>query len=103
MKKQECIPVGCIPATCWPYLIVSYAPEKTEKKPTPRKNHTPLKKTHILEKPCPQKTMPPEKTTPKINHTPGLNTPPLWTESQTPVKTLPWPNFVAAGNYLEIY
>ena len=22
--------------------------------------------------------------------------PPLWTESQTPVKTLPWPNFVAA-------
>ena len=22
---------------------------------------------------------------------------PLWTESQTPVKTLPWPNFVAAG------
>ena len=22
----------------------------------------------------------------------------LWTESQTPVKTLPWPNFVAAGN-----
>ena len=24
---------------------------------------------------------------------------PLWTESQTPVKTLPWPNFVAAGNY----
>ena len=24
-------------------------------------------------------------------------TPGLWTESQTPVKTLPWPNFVAAG------
>ena len=24
--------------------------------------------------------------------------PPLWTESQTPVKTLPWPNFVAASN-----
>ena len=24
---------------------------------------------------------------------------PLLTESQTPVKTLPWPNFVAAGNY----
>ena len=24
--------------------------------------------------------------------------PPLWTEPQTPVKTLPWPNFVAAGN-----
>ena len=21
-----------------------------------------------------------------------------WTESQTPVKTLPWPNFVVAGN-----
>ena len=26
------------------------------------------------------------------------NTLPPWTESQTPVKTLPWPNFVAAGN-----
>ena len=25
-------------------------------------------------------------------------TPPLLTESQTPVKTLPWPNFVAASN-----
>ena len=25
---------------------------------------------------------------------------PLWTESQMPVKTLPWPNFVAAGNKL---
>ena len=24
-------------------------------------------------------------------------TPPPWTESQTPAKTLPWPNFVAAG------
>ena len=24
--------------------------------------------------------------------------PPLWTESQMPVKTLPWPNFVVAGN-----
>ena len=24
-------------------------------------------------------------------------TPPRCTESQTPVKTLPWPNFVAAG------
>ena len=27
---------------------------------------------------------------------PEADTPP-WTESQTPVKTLPWPNFVAAG------
>ena len=25
-----------------------------------------------------------------------------WTESQTPVKTLPWPNFVAAGNKIKI-
>ena len=25
--------------------------------------------------------------------------PPLWTESQAPVKTLPWPNFVAADKY----
>ena len=27
---------------------------------------------------------------------------PLRTESQTPVKTLPWPNFVAAGNNIII-
>ena len=27
------------------------------------------------------------------------DTPPLWTESQMLVKTLPWPNFVAAGKY----
>ena len=27
-----------------------------------------------------------------------VDTSPLWTESQTPVKTLPWPNFVAASN-----
>ena len=24
-KKQECIPVGCIPPAHWPYLVVSYA------------------------------------------------------------------------------
>ena len=29
----------------------------------------------------------------------GRHPPPPWTESQMPVKTLPWPNFVAAGNY----
>ena len=29
----------------------------------------------------------------------GRHPPPLWTESQMPVKTLPWPNFVAAGKY----
>ena len=28
---------------------------------------------------------------------------PLWTESQMPVKTLPWPNFVAASKYLKEY
>ena len=30
--------------------------------------------------------------------TPCRRPPPPWTQSQTPVKTLPWPNFVAAGN-----
>ena len=29
--------------------------------------------------------------------------PPLWTESHTPVKTLPWPNFVAAGKNRRIH
>ena len=31
----------------------------------------------------------------------ALRQTPLLTESQTPVKTLPWPNFVAAGNKLQ--
>ena len=30
-------------------------------------------------------------------------TPPLWTESQTPVKTLPCPNFVAGGKNRQCY
>ena len=35
---------------------------------------------------------------PQIWRLPGTRPPtPLSTESQTPVKTLPWPNFVAAG------
>ena len=29
-------------------------------------------------------------------------TPSLWTESQMPVKALPWPNFVAAGNKFSV-
>ena len=31
-----------------------------------------------------------------------LRHPPLLTESQTHVKTLPWPNFVAAGNEVDL-
>ena len=31
-------------------------------------------------------------------HTLRQTPPSPWTESQTPVKTLPWPNFIAAGN-----
>ena len=33
----------------------------------------------------------------KIGDPPGPDHPPPWTELQTHVKTLPWPNFVAAG------
>ena len=54
-------------------------------------------------RPPPENLEPPQKNwrTPpkKIGDPPGTRPtpPPLWTESQTPVKTLPWPNFVAAG------
>ena len=64
--KQECIPVGCVPPSHWPYLIVSHAcPPATMH--TPSCNHAcspqpcmPLTTTHAPQ-PCtpPQPHMPP--------------------------------------------
>ena len=48
--------------------------------------------------PGPDQVYPPPGTRPGTPPGPDqVHTPPPWTESQTPVKTLPWPNFVAAG------
>ena len=49
----------------------------------------------------PQDQAPPEQTAPGPGTPlpPGPGTPPLLTESQMPVKTLPCPNFVAGGNW----
>ena len=76
-------------------------------KDTPPKLETPPKNLET-----PQNWRPPEKwrhppekleTPQKIGDTPPWDqtttTTPLLTESQTRVKILPWPNFVAAGNY----
>ena len=41
---------------------------------------------------------PPQDATPQEQTPPGPGPSPVWTESQTPVKTLPCPNFVAGGN-----
>ena len=67
--KQECIPVGCLPAAHWPYAGVCFPGGV-------RSRGAGCPNMHWDRKPPP----------------------PPWTESQTPVKTLPWPNFVAAGN-----
>ena len=92
--KQECIPVGCVPAAHWPYSGVCF--------------------------PGGWGCLLPGGSAPRGGSSPGgggcsqrggrgwwwwypsmhwgRHPPPLWTESQTPVKTLPWPNFVTAGN-----
>ena len=91
VTKQECLPVGCVPAAHWPYAGVCYRggslvwgggslvwgglPGPGESawlgaSLVPRG----LASQHALRQ-----------------------SPPLRTESQTPVKTLPLPNFIAAG------
>ena len=69
--KQECIPVRCVPPAA--VAVPGGFPPGTP----PEQN--------------------PPGSDPPGAHPPGPGTPPLWTESQTPVKTLPCPNFVAGG------
>ena len=122
---QQCIPVGCVAPTHWPYLVLSYtppcnhacppatmhAPQQPHMPPqqpcTPPSNHTcPPATTHVPRQPC----------TPPSNHTCPLATmhapsatmhapwqphmPPLWTEFLTLASeniTLPQTSF-AGGN-----
>ena len=58
-----------------------------------------------LEQATPRSRQPPEADTPQSRHPPDQTPPgpgiPLLTESQTPVKTLPCPNFVADGKNIK--
>ena len=119
--KQECIPVGCVPAARRPYAGVCFpggvcsggvcsggvsAPEGS----APRG-------VSALGGVCSQGVSAPGGSALGGVSAPGVSAPggcllpggvypsmhwgrhsPLLTESQMPVKTLPWPNFVAAGN-----
>ena len=107
--KQECIPVGCILPTHWPYLIISYAcPPTTTLAPRqphmpplatthPSGNHAcPLATMHAPQQPHTlslQPRMPPNHTCPRQPCMAPLATmhAPLWTEWQTGVKILPCP------------
>ena len=51
--KQECIPVGCVPPTHWPYLVVSYAHPPQPCMPPPS-NHTHTPATTHAHPPCGQ-------------------------------------------------
>ena len=94
IHKQECIPVGCVPTKIWRPPKIWRTPENLENPPenlkTPRKFGDPSENLET-----PRKFGDPP---PKIWRPPKFGDHPPWTESQTPVKTLPWPNFVAAGN-----
>ena len=89
-KKQECIPVGCVPAERWPYSSGEPPPENFEG--TPPKTRPPPKKRpppENLEDPPPKKT-PPRKIRAKSGAPPprkleqNLEHPhPLWTEFMT--------------------
>ena len=69
---------------------------------TPRRRHphpreeAPLREEAHPPGADPRKEAPP--TSPWMEAPPGRKHPPLLTESQTPVKILPSPNFVAGGN-----
>ena len=91
--EQECIPVGCVPATRWPYARVCFWGGVCSGGAGVCSRGCLLRGGVCSGGVCsrggggwcgiPACT--------------EADTPPLLTESQTPVKTLPWPNFVAAG------
>ena len=83
LKKQECIPVGCVPPAHWPYLVVSHARPPAPCMPpapcTPPAPRTPPR--HHVHPPPP--CMPPSMLAPIAPRTP----PPPLVDRQTPVKT----------------
>ena len=118
MFKQECIPVGCVPAARWPYAGVCFlgrgggGVQEKERKTKWKKKFfwegvsAPGGGCLLWGVSAPRGVSAPGVSTPGGVCSRGvsqhaLRQTPLWTESQTPVKTLPWPNFVTAGNYSE--
>ena len=87
---QECIPVGCVPAAHWPSRSVPGEGVKPSR--IFWEGGKKLKKKKKFQTP-PRKFQ----TPPNFRHPP----PPCEQKSwHTPLKILPWPNFVAAGKNL---
>ena len=93
LDKQECIPVGCLsPAG----VAVPGGGFSTRHPPGIR--HPPEQTPPGTRHPSARTRQPPAADPPGSRHPlPGTRTP-LLPESQTPVKILPCPNFVAGGN-----
>ena len=94
---QACLPSPCMSPFTTHAPLATHPPLQPHMPPgnhacPPATTHAPLATTHAPRQPC----------TPG-NHIPQqqLRMPPLWTESHTPVKTQPCPNFVAGGKYLK--
>ena len=88
MITQEFIPVGCVPAARWPYYAGVCFPGGCLLQGVSAPGgcvSAPGGVCLLL----------------GVSQRALRQTPPhLWAESQTPIKTLPWPNFVAAGKNL---
>ena len=104
-RKQECIPIGCVPAARWPYAGVCFLGGVLR----PGGVYLVLGVYLVGGVLSPggvsgaggcllQGGLLRGVSAPGgVSQHALRQTPPLLTESQTPVKTLPWPNFVAAG------
>ena len=129
--KQECIPVGCVLVVLVIVVWNKWTNDKIidqklknnfetilKKKKIEKKNWKKIeKKWGSLHQPPWEQTPPNFFQTPRSRHPPGADPPwsrppgsrcpprpdttPLLTESQTPVKTLPCPNFVAGSNKVD--
>ena len=94
--KQECIPVGCVPAARRPFSEVCCSWGGLVPGVCVWSGGVCVwsrgvwSRGGVCQEPPPGPDQVPHRTRP--------GTSPLLTESQTGVKILPWPNFVAAGN-----
>ena len=93
VKRQETVPVGCVPPACWPYPLVSHVSRG-------RGWRRRVSATSLLDAEPPGGRPPwmqtpqrqtPWRQTPLDADLPGGRPCPLWTEWDTRVKTLPCP------------
>ena len=95
MRKQECIPVGCVPPAAVAVEGVStryppgsrhaLGPDIPQNQAPPLGPGTPPRTRHPPGPDTPRDQAPPGTRPPWTRHPPGAGSP-LWTESQTPVK-----------------